>query len=272
MTKTKKPFTALEIKDALARKHKDDVFFTEVPTGFTGDVIMDGKRLDAWSLEPSFYNPVSTGYEVKVSRTDFTNDHKFPSYAGVCNELYLVAPEGVVRSLDELPDFVGMYEARRHRDGIRLFTIRKATFREVVIPSDFYRALIVNRYREHTLSPNRLNADTAQDWLDGKRAFFTIGSSVAYQLSKIKHDCKEEIEKVKKADAIEEFISEEFGLVSPFDRDIDDLKEKIHMRTADTDIRMRIGDVLESVDGLEERLHKTSVMLTDILEKSKPDK
>ncbi|HEY3265532.1 MAG TPA: hypothetical protein VGM37_01300 [Armatimonadota bacterium] len=111
------------IMNALAAKHAKDFFIEECkggPTWFTGHL-----RMDAWAMKRSWANPLSVGYEVKVSRNDFVRDDKYPGYLPFCNELYLVAPKDMIAPF-EVHAEVGLMEAvgkkgssarRRLRDG-----------------------------------------------------------------------------------------------------------------------------------------------------------
>lgn len=67
-------FCAEDIKHALARRHKEDMFFTEVKDGPTG---YQYSRIDALAIKISWSKYQLTGYEVKVSRSDFLRDSKW---------------------------------------------------------------------------------------------------------------------------------------------------------------------------------------------------
>lgn len=67
------------IKDALRLKHANDFFLTEVkngPSGWQGSNV----RMDAMAIKKSWSQPNIIGYEIKVSRADFEQDHKWPKY------------------------------------------------------------------------------------------------------------------------------------------------------------------------------------------------
>lgn len=97
---------ANELTKALADKHADDVFVAECKNGPTWDS-QGSLRLDAWVMRKS-WSPWSTiGYEIKVSRSDFENDQKWPRYLDVCHEFYFVCPAKLINAVD-LPKGVGL--------------------------------------------------------------------------------------------------------------------------------------------------------------------
>jgi hypothetical protein len=107
---------------ALAARHSDAVFVEECKLGAQGS-----RRLDAWVLLKTWSPPTTIGYELKVSRSDFLNDGKWPAYLPVCHEFYFVCPAKLI-SVDELPQDVGLlWQAGT---GGRLVTKRKAVRRQ----------------------------------------------------------------------------------------------------------------------------------------------
>ena len=135
--------TANEIKCALADKHYKDFFLTECKSGsswFTpaGDM----KILDGLAIRKSWTNPCFTGYEVKVSRSDFLRDAKFYTYEELCNCLYIVCPKGMI-DRTELPESVGlMYYDPEKRT---LTTRKKAIWRKVEYSPDLLLYIIYSR-------------------------------------------------------------------------------------------------------------------------------
>lgn len=190
---------AVDIISMLETRHKDDAFFSEV-------AINSGqRRMDAWAMKPSYTKSLITAYEVKVSRSDFLHDTKMQEYMPYCNQMYLVAPKGVVKD-GELPEGFGFILATEKR----LLTKIKAPVREVEIPEGFWRALIVNRLKnkDKMLSDSdyelmrrvkKLNDFTA--YREGKATFSAIGKYVAQNLQRelrqLEYD-KEDIVRTKK--------------------------------------------------------------------------
>jgi hypothetical protein len=142
MTPTKVNYIAKEIVDLLAARHSKDVFIPECkdgPTHYTFHV-----RMDAWAMNKSWAHPVVSAYEVKVSRADFLKDNKWPSYLPLCNQFYFVAPAGLI-DLSELPAEAGLLTAAGKGDGARLLTKKKAPHRDITIPEEVYRYILMCR-------------------------------------------------------------------------------------------------------------------------------
>lgn len=135
-----KKFTAREVIALLAERHKADVFVPECKDGPTWAA--NHFRLDAWAMARSWSNPVVSGYEVKVSRSDFLRDDKWQAYLACCNQLYFVCPHGLIKP-EEVSEQVGLiYIATT---GTRLFVKKKAHYRDVEIPEPVWRYIVMNR-------------------------------------------------------------------------------------------------------------------------------
>jgi len=93
-------------------------------------------------MKKSWASPLTTCYEIKVSRSDFLGDTKWPSYLPYCNELFFVCPPKMI-SIDEVPENAGlMYISST---GTRIYTKKKAPYREVEIPEDIWRYILMWR-------------------------------------------------------------------------------------------------------------------------------
>jgi len=110
-----------------------DAFYTEVKTGRTRPGYL---RLDAVAIKQSWAKPCITGYEIKVSRSDFLRDKKWQNYQKYCHEFYFVSPPGIVKveDLDKLGcgDVGLIYYSPEHDC---LFTKRRAMYREIDLRS-----------------------------------------------------------------------------------------------------------------------------------------
>ncbi|KKN14172.1 hypothetical protein LCGC14_0998810 [marine sediment metagenome] len=117
--------TSAEILILLKAKHAGDVFISECKNGETWAA--DGLlKLDAWVMKRS-YSPLATiGYEIKVDRTDFERDEKWPEYAELCHQFYFVCPAGLIRE-EDLPKGIGLMWVSKAR---KLHTRRKAVASE----------------------------------------------------------------------------------------------------------------------------------------------
>lgn len=84
------------IKQVLAKKHSKDFFLCEVKTGpswYTSGLGI----IDAWAMKKSWANEKVTGYEIKVSRSDFVKDEKWTNYLPFCNEFYFICPKDLIK-------------------------------------------------------------------------------------------------------------------------------------------------------------------------------
>lgn len=175
--------TSDQICILLQRRHANDVFVTECKDG-PSQCVSDFRRLDAWAMKRSWVNPCMWGYEIKVSRRDFVQDQKWPTYLHLCNEFYFVAPKGVIR-VEELPDNVGLLHVAS--TGSRLMVARKAKRREVKPPVSlfvyllFSRATFTHEGREAVDRESRV--DFWRRWLEDKERSLDIGHRVSRSLS-----------------------------------------------------------------------------------------
>lgn len=129
------------VKAALAAKHADDFFLTEVKNGPTQSVANHFK-LDALAFKKSWANPAIIGYEIKVDRSDFMRDNKWPAYLSLCNQFSFVCPVGLI-SPEELPSEVGLIYYNPEKD--TLYTKRKALYRLIDEPVNMYKYIIMSR-------------------------------------------------------------------------------------------------------------------------------
>lgn len=93
-----------------------------------------GRRIDAAIIDVS--KRWIRGFEIKISRSDFLRDEKWPEYTEFCSSLSLVCPDGLIRK-EEVPKpfgllYVGM-EATLTSD------LRNVSMRWVQKPMRFQR-------------------------------------------------------------------------------------------------------------------------------------
>ena len=160
--------TAPGVVELLRAKHSGDVFIAECKNGPTHYVEPGGMvRMDAWAMPRSWAHPAVTAYEVKISRSDFLNDTKWPKYLDLCNLLYFVAPRGVVNK-EEVPESCGLLEVSKNAK--RLITRKKAPHRDVEIPEDLWRYILMCRSNiVDERDPEQSNAEQWRVWLAQKR-------------------------------------------------------------------------------------------------------
>lgn len=177
MSARQSELTARDIVARLAIKHADDVFVPECkngPTqGYTGMC-----KLDAWAMARSWSKPVTTGYEIKVARSDFVGDMKWRRYLDYCSQFYFVCPKGLI-AVEELPVDSGLIWVT---PGTRyLVTKRVAPWREVTIPENLWRYILICRTRISTDADARrdTNVEFWRNWLECKNDRRELGYAVA---------------------------------------------------------------------------------------------
>lgn len=143
-TKTKQPkITAAQILQHLSRLHEDQkppwVFYSEVKNGPSwgqkGPLGQKSSKLyimDAVAIKKSWSSPCIEGFEIKVNRSDFTQDKKWQNYQAYCHKFSFVCPVGLIK-LDELPGDVGLLYYNPEHDC--LFTKRRAMYRKIDLRS-----------------------------------------------------------------------------------------------------------------------------------------
>jgi hypothetical protein len=165
----------------LRERHAGDVFVGECkdgPTAFGSHC-----RLDAWAMKKSWANPCMSGYEIKISRSDFLKDDKWPSYLPLCNQFWFAAAPGVIEP-QEVPPGAGLLVVAS--TGRMLRTIKKAPYREVEAPVDLYRYILMHRTKVvaqfcHEEDPQE-RADFWRRWLAEKDERMRLGIQVGKRL------------------------------------------------------------------------------------------
>ena len=161
----------------LRERHAHDVFVEECKTGSTW--MSDHRRLDAWACRASWTQPLKTGYEVKVSRSDWKSDDKWPDYLAVCDRLYFVCPYGMIDP-EEVDPRAGLIWAKN----THLATRRAAPVRAVEWPADLLayivlcRSKVTRRPQVGKLAEWRPDAAAWSDWLAEKRGSIALGREV----------------------------------------------------------------------------------------------
>lgn len=172
--------TSTDIKRALAEKHWRDFFLTEVKSGSSWMTARgDMKILDALAIRKSWTSPRFTGYEVKISRSDFLRDAKFYTYEELCNCLYLVCPKGMIQRT-EIPESVGLmyYDP----DKKTIITKKKAIYRKIEYSPDMLLYIIYSRLDSDRYPFFSEKQAYFQAYLDGKRDHRELGRLVKTKL------------------------------------------------------------------------------------------
>ncbi len=134
--------TAKTIRNVIACKHSKDLIVPECKTGPTwfNDNL---RKLDVWILRRSWTQFATIGYEIKISRSDFLRDKKWPEYLQYCHEFSFVCPWGIINPEEITDSSVGLYWISKN--GKRLFIQRKAEHREIELPDLLIYHILMSR-------------------------------------------------------------------------------------------------------------------------------
>lgn len=166
----------------LATRHSKDVFVPECKDGPTHYV--SHMRLDAWTMNKSWAHPCATGYEIKVSRSDFLQDNKWHGYLPLCNQFYFVAPKGLI-DVSELAPEAGLLAVIGKGHGTRLLTQKKAPHRDIELPEAIYRYILMCRVSvtEETFQMDvQERGDAWRRWLKEKKENQRLGWQVSRRI------------------------------------------------------------------------------------------
>jgi len=204
-----------QLLDLLAEKHSDDLFVPECKDGPTQ--FGNHFRLDAWAMKKSWAHPKLTGYEIKVSRSDWLQDQKIQAYLRLCNELWIVAAHGVVQP-EELPETVGLMVPAS--TGSRLLTKRRASYRQIEPPVDLLLYVLMCRTRvQRGGHVDESRAERAARWkalLEDEKSFQKLGWMVSKRLKE---------ETIDKVQAAERAVKQSEQQLAQLQRAADVLKE-----------------------------------------------
>lgn len=186
----KNKITAKTILNLLLEKHNKDFCVPECKTGST----WFSKKLyimDLWVMKKSWSKPYTYCYEIKVSRQNFLKDEKWREYLKYCTDFYFVAPPGIINA-NELNNEAGLIITSVN--GKRLYTKKKAIPRNVKIPEDLYKYILMWR----SIQRNEKEIISAKNywkiWLNEKKIDYEFGHNVS---RKIKETINKEINKKK---------------------------------------------------------------------------
>lgn len=204
--------TANDIVEALKHKHAEDIFIPQCKTGPSfGNQALG--IFDAWVMLKSWANSNFIGYEVKVDRSDFVNDNKWPKYLPYCNSFYFVCPKDVIKE-SEVPEGAGLYYCSTPSH--KLFLKRKAPRREIDAPVEVFMYILMCRVKVISEIAKGSGREFWESWLKereldwdlGHRISKTLKAVISKEIDAVKHTnetLKREAEKLKwVADALKE--------------------------------------------------------------------
>lgn len=174
--------TAADLARLLRARHADDLYVGECKDGAT-QMRAHHVRLDGWAMKRSWAHPKLIGYEIKVNRQDFLRDDKWRQYLPMCNELWFVAPPGLIDP-GELSDGVGLLVASAN--ATMLYSKRKAVYREIEPPVDVFRYILMCRAKIGSeIAPGDVragNVEQWQHWLEEKEQHKRLGYEVRREI------------------------------------------------------------------------------------------
>jgi hypothetical protein len=133
-------------------------------------------------MSRSWARPRFLGYEIKVARSDFLNDHKWVEYLDYCTEFYFVAPPNVIQK-DEVPENAGLLLTTKNCK--RLLTIKKAPVRQIDIPKSLLIYILMCRTR--IVRDTIETAPAVVEWerrLENMRRGKKVGSRIGAEIKK----------------------------------------------------------------------------------------
>jgi hypothetical protein len=163
-----------DILKAIAKRHTNDFFMTEVkdgPTWFGSHLRMDGV-----AIAKSWTRPCITGYEVKVSRSDWLADQKWNNYIPLCHRFSVAAAPGVVHE-GEIPAGVGWYEYVPATGNLRIK--QKAAPREIELNPHMLMYIIMSRIDGDRIPFYKEREAYIRDYLAGKKECRHIGRQLS---------------------------------------------------------------------------------------------
>ena len=245
---------ASHILGLLGKKHAKDVFVPECKVGATHANNNSVQRLDAWAMKRSWSKPFSFGYEIKISRSDFTRDDKWHGYLDYCTHFSFAVAPGVCEA-PELPDGVGLFVMSK--SGASMRTIRKPAYRQVQIPEDFYRYVMMCRVAitrdqmdQHRPTREEVMAEW-RSWLQGREEGRELGQAVARHISEDRQHAERILARAQEEAAKYEKIKamlKDAGISTGFDleRRVKDLIDGAIPRSIQRSL-MRLQDEIDGV-------------------------
>lgn len=187
--------TSADIKIALEKQHRNsrDFFMTEVKSGSSYMGTAD-RILDAVAIKPSYAHPQITGYEVKISRSDFKGDAKFYTYLPLVHALYIACPTGLI-DRDELPVDIGLIW---YNPDTKALTVKKRPPpRKIEVSAQMLQYIIYSR-----LDPDRVpfysdKAEWFKAWLQNKHENRDLAYRINGQIYKEIKRLEDELRAVK---------------------------------------------------------------------------
>lgn len=266
---TGKKVTSTDIKRALAAYHPKDYFITECKTCSTYFPDTQGLLIfDGLAVRKSYTGPCITGYEIKVSRSDFLQDAKWHLYLQYCNEFYFVVPNGLI-SKDELPGNVGLIYY--YPESGNLKKRKKAMYRDIEEPVGVYKYIIFSRLDQERMPFYESRAEYAKAYMEDKKGKEVLGRMFGSKMAKDLSDMQRRIEGLSNAEREHELLWKIKDICKKHDvgkyawRD-DTLLEELdkalqsHYPKDLEIVRNNLKHALDKLNDIEQECHKESVV------------
>lgn len=180
----------------LQKRHfnRNDVFLTQVKNGrsWGSENLL---IMDALAIRRSWTRPCYIGYEVKISRSDFVRDEKWPGYLQYCHEFYFACPVGLILP-EELPKQVGLIYYDSQKDSI--VTKRRALYRPIEISSEMLMYIIMSKLDDNRHPFFSDHREMLQAWVEDKKARKDLGNKVKSRLMQEIRKLEEENQELKR--------------------------------------------------------------------------
>ena len=208
------PPTSQDIKRALARHHSKDVFVEECKNGPTW-VSTGLARLDSWVLLRTWTPLTTIGYEIKVSRSDFEADQKWPQYLALCHQFYFVCPAGLIKAVD-LPPGIGLkYMTKSGTIHTKLRGERRepdaAKFAQLLCYIVMARAVITSNGQ--LLAPQPDHLDTLREIVETAEKKKTLASIVSTHVQQRFREMSQRVEEASRMEAYAQRFTEQLKLM-----------------------------------------------------------
>ncbi|MFB4260490.1 MmcB family DNA repair protein [Shouchella clausii] len=193
--------TAQDIKYALSQKHREDFFLTEVKNGPSYVPKGELAIMDGLAIKKSWAKPCLTGYEIKVSRSDFMSDEKWPLYKELCHRFYFACPRDLIQP-DELPGDVGLIWYNPEKK--TFYTKKKARFRDIEMSANMFYYIIMSRLENEKHPFFSSHREMMEQYVLDKVSRRELGRRVAskmanelVELEKTNQDMKRKLERLE---------------------------------------------------------------------------
>lgn len=247
-----------QIKAVLAAKHAEDFFLTEVKDGPTHT--RNHFKLDALAFKKSWANPAIIGYEIKVSRSDFQRDDKWPAYLSLCNQFSFVCPKGLIDP-EELPPEVGLIYY--NPDKGTLYTKRKAMHRLIDEPIDMYKYIMMSKMESdrHPFFSNQ--REYFEALVEDKANRRYLGYRVSEKLKQILDDYEKQVRDLQRQ--VDRYESDK-----RFEDDVKAVLQECGINLGwgwQNQLRKRLtvgvsGEITDEVNKLKQTVHRLEEMTT----------